>query len=126
MTGVYLSLLINIPCQEGRGGEEQHIFLCFEAFEKERHLCYLKHLQDTIATCSEEALEQVGEFLGRSHWGVTLTGSTPKDIQVDGELHGSQGESMERDQPCPGALWGAAGKVLESFHPGNGPLGTHP
>lgn len=57
-------------------------------------------LQDTIATCSGEAREQVGEFLGRSHCRVTVTGSTPKDIQVDG----SQGESVERDQPCPGAL----------------------
>lgn len=31
MTSIYLQLLINILCQERMGGEEQHLFLCFEA-----------------------------------------------------------------------------------------------
>lgn len=41
MTSVYLQLLINILCQERMGGEEQHLFLCFEALEIDS--CYGKH-----------------------------------------------------------------------------------
>lgn len=43
MTSVYLQLLTNILCQERMGGEEQHLFLCFEALEIETHSCYGKH-----------------------------------------------------------------------------------
>lgn len=43
MTSVYLQLLINILCQERMGGEEQHLFLCFEALETETHSCYGKY-----------------------------------------------------------------------------------
>lgn len=69
MTSLYLSLLISILSQEGMGGEEQHVFLCYEALEKERDPCYGKHICKMTATGSEEALEQVGEFPGRSCWG---------------------------------------------------------
>lgn len=41
MTSVYLQLLINILCQERMGGEEQHLFPCFEALEIDS--CYGKH-----------------------------------------------------------------------------------
>lgn len=103
MTSLYLSLLISILSQEGMGGEEQHVFLCYEALEKERDPCYGKHVCKMTATGSEKALEQVGEFPGRSCWGVTLAGGTPKHIKVEGDLHGSQGERAEMGPPCLGA-----------------------
>lgn len=71
MTSVYLSLLMSVLHQEEMGGEEQHVFLCFEALEKETSLLRQTHLQDMNSPMQRGSIGTSG----RVSWQIVLGGN---------------------------------------------------